>query len=232
MNVKRIAALGLLGALLTAPAMAANPTSTITVKWNTQQLASLTVVTNYSAAGAQGLGAPAIFTNNNAGTTGACTAAGAGSEVASTANFGNVTPDSVKFTDCNYTNGALAQYSTNDANGYNLTVQETTPATHDANKLLCYLPNGSQTSATVVQSTRTSNALTPSIVAVTQTDATCSAAVAGAVAFKSATTSTIVGAVAATAGTQNAGGDIMLVLQPSAPSGADSTVVTYTLALL
>ena len=231
MNQKRIAALALMSALAASvtPAMAANPTVNVTIKWNTQSLSSLTVTSNYTNTGAMGASAGTIFANLNGG-AGICSAA-AGSNVAQTVDFGNVTPDAVKYTDCNFNNGANAQYSTNDSLGYSLTVQETTAATHDANKLLCYLPNGSQTAASPVVSTRTSNALTPSIIAVTQTDATCSAAVAGAVAIKAASASTITSAAAATAGVQNAGGDIELVLQPNAPSGADQTTATWTLVL-
>ena len=227
--MKRIAALAFLGALVTsmAPAWAVNPTGTVTIKWNTQQLATLTLVTNYSAAGAQGLGAPAIFQNQNSG-AGTCTATGSGSEVAQTVNFGNVSPDSVKYTDCLYDNGVLAQYATNDSLGYSLKVQETTAPANASSVMLCYMGNGAQNSASVVQSARTSNALVPSLTTVTASAASCGG---GANTTIYPTQQTIASAASATAGTLNAGGDIELVLAPNAASGADQAVATWTLVL-
>lgn len=227
--MKRIAALAFLGALVASmgPASAANPTGTVTIKWNTQQLATLTLVTNYSAAGAQGLGAPAIFQNQNSG-AGTCTANGSGSEVAQTVNFGNVSPDSVKYTDCLYDNGVLAQYATNDSLGYSLKVQQTTAPANASSVMLCYMGNGAQNSASVVQSTRTSNALVPSLTTVTASAASCGG---GANTTIYGTQQTIASAAAATAGTLNAGGDIELVLAPNAASGADQAVATWTLVL-
>lgn len=233
MNGKRIAALAFITALVsTGVANAANPTGTVTIKWNTQQLASLSLVTNYSAAGAQQITAPAIWTNNNTG-AGSCTATGVGSEAAATVNFGNVTPDATFATDCLYDNGVLAKYSTNDSLGYSLTVQETTAATQDAAKLLCYLPNGSQTSATVVQSTRTSNASVPAVTNVTQTsvataNTNCTGTNLGIVSVGAAT---ITSAAAATTGNQYAGGDIELALKANAPTINDQATATWTLVL-
>ena len=228
MNGKRIVALAALAALVTSgSAYAANPTQAVTIKWNTQQLATLVVTTNYtSTINTQAATAGSLLANANGG-AGTCTATSPGNNPL-TVDFGNVAPDTVKYTDCLFLNGADAAYATNDTNGYSLTVQETTAATHDANKLLCYLPNGSQTAAAPVVTAR---AAVPSIAAVTQTDATCSAAVAGAVAIKSASASTITSGAAATAGTLTAGGDIELVIQPNAPSGADQTIATWTLVL-
>ena len=227
-TMKRIAALALFGALMASvtPAFAANPTGTVTIKWNTQQLATLTLVTNYSAAGAQGLGAPAIFQNQNAG-SGTCTANGVGSEAASTVNFGNVSPDSVKYTDCLYDNGVLAQYATNDSLGYSLKVQQTTAPANASSVMLCYMANGAQNSASVVQSARTTNASVPSLVTVTAGPASCG----GGNTTIYGTQQTIATSAAATAGTLNAGGDIELVLAPNAASGADSAVATWTLVL-
>lgn len=227
--MKRIAALALFGALLASvsPAFAANPFGTVTIKWNTQQLATLTLVTNYSAAGAQGLGAPAIWQNQNTG-SGTCTANGAGSEAAQTVNFGNVSPDSAKYTDCLYNNGVLAQYATNDSLGYSLKVQQTTAPANASSVMLCYMGNGAQNSAAVVQSARTSNALVPSLTTVVSSAASCGG---GANTTIFGTQQTIATAAAATAGTLNAGGDIEFVLAPNAASGADQAVATWTLVL-
>ncbi|MDQ2864865.1 MAG: hypothetical protein M3R51_01430 [Candidatus Eremiobacteraeota bacterium] len=227
--MKRIAALAVFGALLASvsPAFAANPTGTVTIKWNTQQLATLTLVTNYSAAGAQGLTAPAIFQNQNTG-AGTCTATGNGSELAQTANFGNVSADTVKYTDCLYDNGVLAQYATNDSLGYSLKVQETTAPANASSVMLCYLGNGAQNSASVVQSARTSNASVPSLTTVTSSAASCGG---GSNTTLFGTQETIATSAGATAGTLNAGGDLELVLAPNAASGADQAVATWTLVL-
>jgi hypothetical protein len=233
MNGKRIAALAFISALVTTGAAnAANPTGTVTIKWNTQQLASLSLVTNYSAAGAQQLTAPTIIAQLNGG-TGACTATGTGSEAANTVNFGNVTPDASNTTDCLYENGVLAKYSTNDSLGYSLTVQETTAATQDAAKLLCYAPNGSQTSAAVVPSAHTTVATIPVVTTVTQTsvaiaNTNCTGTNLGIVSVGAAT---IASAAAPTAGNQYAGGDIELALKANAPAVNDQAVATWTLVL-
>ena len=118
MNGKRLLILAAFAAFASfampaAFASSLSNTVPITIKWNTQAVGSMIVNTNYSAAGAQGLGAPTIFTNTNTG-AGTCTAAGGGPESAATVNFGNVGADGTKFTDCLYKNSFIATISTSD----------------------------------------------------------------------------------------------------------------------
>lgn len=231
MNIKKFAALASFAAVLAttvAPAYAANPTGTVTIKWNTQSIATMALTTNYSATGAQGLGAPAIFQNTNGGAASAgCTAAGAGSEVALTVNFGNVTPDSAKYVDCLYDNGINAAVATNDTLGYAVNVQETTAPTSPGSYMLCLLPNGTYSNTgAVAQSTRTSNASVTSIVTTTASGTSCGA---GNTTIWG-TTQALYSSAAATAGA-NFGADVELVIAPNAPTGANSGVVTYTMAL-
>jgi len=124
MNGKRLLILAAFAAFASfaMPAAFAGTTSNqvnITVKWNTLAVGTLVLTTNYSAAGAQGLGAPSILTNTNGG-IGTCSPTGAGSEVLDTVNFFNVSADGTKFTDCQYKNGFNAAITTSDPNGYTL----------------------------------------------------------------------------------------------------------------
>ena len=230
MKIKKFAALASFAAVLAtmAPALAANPTGTVTIKWDTQSIATMTLTTNYSATGAQGLGAPAIFQNVNGGAASAgCTATGAGSEVAQTVNFGFVTPDSAKYVNCLYDNGINAAVATNDTLGYAVNVQETTAPTSPASYMLCLLPNGTYSNTgAVAQSTRTSNALVTSIVTTTASGTSCGA---GNTTIWG-TSEALYSSAAATAGA-NFGADVELVIAPNAPTGANQGVVTYTMAL-
>ncbi|HTU81597.1 MAG TPA: hypothetical protein VMF61_05685, partial [Candidatus Acidoferrales bacterium] len=134
MNVKQLLAAGACASLafLGAPAAyAANPTATITVKWNTQAISTLTVVTDYTVASgvaSQGNSIPTYYTTSSpAGGTGSC-GGSAVAESAGVANFFNVTPDNTThYTDCYYKNGADAHVFTTDGLGYALTVAGTIP---------------------------------------------------------------------------------------------------------
>lgn len=221
MNGKRLLTLAAFAAIaMTAiPASAVVPPQNITVKWNTQAVGSLALATNYSATGAQGLGAPAIALTNNGG-SGLCTATGSGSEVASTVNFGSVTPDGVKYTDCMYENGVTAAVVTSDSAGYNL-AEKATAGYPTPGFLLCLLPNGTfANNLAVTQSGRAGVA--PSIVS--------TSACPGGDFLMDTTGATLLTSAAQTAST-NLGGDVELVLAPNATSGAQSVTVTYTLTL-
>jgi len=224
MNGKRLLILAAFAALATVAmpsAFASTVTNTITVKWNTQILSSITMVTQYSAAGAQGNAVPTITSNLNGG-AGICTAGGGGAEANLTANFGNVTPDSTKFTDCMYPNGVNAAVVSSDANGYNVAEKATAGYVTGSGYLLCLLPNGVYANnLAVTQSARAG--VVPSIVS--------TAVCPGGDFLMDTTGATILpntGAGGTTALT-NLGGDIELVLGPNAPSGAITATITYTL---
>jgi len=227
--VKRLVAIAALLslALPALPSAAATVTKPVTVKWNTQAVATLTVVTNYSAAAAQGLGAPSILANVNGG-AGACSATGSGSETAADVDFGNVTPDSgANYTDCLYKNAVNAQVVTSSTN-WNLAAQVTTGSV-PADTQLCAAPNGvanfpfNGAALPVVQSAR---GAAPSIVSV-------AACPAGNLAINgtSATLATETNAFSS-ASPANIGHDLELVLKPlAAASGGSPTQVTVTYTL-
>jgi len=189
----------------------------VTIKWNTQAVGTLVINTNYSAAGAQGVGAPTILTNNNSG-VGTCTAAGAGSEAAQTVNFGNVSADGVKFTDCQYKNGFNAIITTSDPNGY--TLGYTASAALPAGYGLCALHNGTwANNAAVVQSA-----------AVAATSIVAAPACSSGDRMDSTGTPNAFTSVAATVGT-NLGADVSLVIPNNASLGAQSVTENFVLTL-
>ena len=219
MNSKRFAAFAALAGLLVtaAPGFAATTkTGTITVKWNTQLVASLTLHTDYSATGLfnGGTAAGSILANVNGG-LGACTATDP-TNTDLTVDFGNVTPDGAQYTDCMYKNAVNAAVTTNSTNW---TLAEKATAGYPASGfLVCLLPNGTYGAAGAV--TQTVRAAAPSIVSTT----TCGAGNDN----MDATGATLYTGTAA-ANNSNYGGDIELVMAPNAPSGAQSVTETYTL---
>src|SRR5215469_17124709 len=117
MNGKRISALAIAALLsMAAPAMATNPTGTVTVKWNTQALANMTLVTQSVAPAVAGNIAthnatpPTVYQNfSGATTTAGCagatngtagTTGGTDASANLTVNYGAVTPDSTVYVDC------------------------------------------------------------------------------------------------------------------------------------
>ncbi len=229
MNVKKLLAIAALLslALPALPSSAATVAKTVTVKWNTQAVATLTMTTNYSAAGAQLLTAPSILANLNTG-GGACTAAGSGSETASDVDFGNVSPDSGTFyTDCMYKNAVNAQVVTSSTN-WQLAAQVTVGSV-PADSQLCALPNGFASFPTAAASlpvAQTARGAAPSIVSV----ASCPA---GDVAING-TSATLANETNAfsSASPANVGHDLELVLKPlAAASGGSPTQVTVTYTL-
>ena len=236
-----MAAFGALATVVMPSAFASTITNTITVKWNTQSISTLTVVTNYSntaGSAVQGLTAPTIGTNNNGG-TGTCTAAGAGSENAQVANFGNVTPDGTsKYTDCLYLNGANAFVASTDSLGYSLAVAGALPASGAANPYeLCLLSNGGSwaNNGVVTVSTRTGGSAPPLDNAANTCATAGTATVGGNSQAANKGISLVAGTifpstVVTTSGT-NFGGDIELGMPALAASGAQSVTITYTLTL-
>jgi len=229
--VKKLLAIAALASLAipALPVIAATTvTKTVVVKWNTQAVATLNVATNYDAAGAQQLTAPAILTTNNGG-VGTCTAAGAGSEAAATVNFGNVTPDSgANYTNCLYKNAVNAQVITSSVS-WNLAAQVTT-GTVPADTILCAYPNGGATwplSAATLSATQSARVAAPSITSLACPGAGASLSIgAGSVTLANETNAFNSAAPA------NIGQDFDLTLKPlAAASGGSPTQVTVTYTL-
>ncbi len=225
MKTKQLAATAVLAGLILGalPAGAATVTKPVTVKWNTQAVATLTLNTNYSAAGAQQLTAPTIL--QHASGSGACTPTGAGSEAAATVNFGNVTPDSSTVTDCLYENAVNAQVATNSTN-WSLTEQSS--AAVPTSFELCALANNSGgtfpfTVAASLPATQTTRA---AALANTNTTACASGAQLNTTPFTIITGESTAFTSAAPA---NLGEDLDLAIGPNAPTGAQLVTVNYTL---
>ncbi len=236
MNLKKFAVLAAVAALTLTPAVKANAalTGNVTVKWNTQAVGSLVLVTQYNGApvGSHNTGAETIYSQLNLG-AGACTASD--TEAASgIVNFGNVTPDSTVATDCMEINAVNSQVVTNDTTGWKVSEQATAGIPAGANFELCSYPNGGTFPfGNVASLPATASARAA---AVTNTSATACAsggnpvfASGASAAFTLNTTNTNAFTVATPA---NFGEDYELVLGASAPSGAQSVTVTYTLTLL
>jgi hypothetical protein len=138
MKLKNIAALATLGAMIltAAPAMAvvAPP---VTVKWNTQKSAAITIYTDPTASqtgnaapaandqfqtGSPSLGAAAQCNSGAPGVAGNAGKDGAtnGPWALATVNFGNVTPDGANYTNCLEINAVETYVTTNDSAGVNI----------------------------------------------------------------------------------------------------------------
>jgi hypothetical protein len=246
MNGKRLLLMAAFGALATIAmpsAFASTVTNTITVKWNTQAITTLTVVTDYANVGSaqaasQGASTPVYLTGSSpAGGTGSCGGAST-AETAQVANFQNVTPDTTThYQDCLYPNGANAFVATTDALGYSLTVAGTLPKSCGAADcaggpyILCLLTNGTWSNVTAgngaVVSTRSGSA--PLLD--NGGTHTCASNTGIVMATTTGTGGTILPSTAATTAGTNYGGDIELGVPPLASSGAQAVTVTYTLTL-
>jgi hypothetical protein len=217
MKIKRIAALAAATALMTAaPAFAAvTKTGTVTVKWNTQLTATLTLHTDYNAAGAfnGGTAAGAILTNANSG-TGTCTATDP-TNTDLTVDFGAVTPDAAKFTNCQYKSAVNAQVTTNSSS-WTLSVKATAgyPASGFA---LCEIANGTWPTA----------APTISAAAAAVSNVSATSCPGGEFLMDGTGSTLYTGSAAANA--SNFGGDIDLAISNGAPSGQQTVTETYTL---
>jgi hypothetical protein len=223
LDVKKFVAIAavaiMCGAALPAGA-AVTVNGTVTVKWNTAVAASMTLATNYDAAGAQQLTAPTIVTQANTG-SGACTAAGAGSEAAATVNFGSITPDFAQTTGCLYQNGVNAVVKTNSTNW---TLTEATAAAPPAGATLCALANDPLNkfpfpATGALPATQTIAAHTAAYIAGT----TCPA---NQLTLTAALSTAVTSTTAYPAGA-NIGQDMALLLTAANPLGANTVTVNY-----
>lgn len=236
MNTKRFAALAAFAALLTTagPAVAANPTGQVTVKWNTQTLAAITMYTQTTASKTSA--APAandIYWGGNGSTTSGCNgttdtasagkdgSGGNGAWAALTVNFGNVTPDAADYTNCLEINAIDAYVTTNDSAGYTVSYaisgQPANYAAASNGALLCLLQNG--TWANGLAWTASARVAAVSMTSTTACSSGTALVSAGGPLLTSA---------ASTTGTE-LNGDLQLNLGPNASTGSATTTVTYTL---
>lgn len=229
--MKKLLTLAVLAAsvgMTALPAGAVTQTGNITVKWNLSVTAGLTLTTNYSAAGAQQLTAPAILASSGNAASSACQTSGIGSEVASTVTFADathpITPDSalVKNTDCLYKNAINAAVLTNSTNW---SLGEYATAALPAGSTLCSYSNGFASypatvsgAASVSQSGRAAYADTTS----------CAA---GGVSINTTVNSTnlATSTTAYSSTPANVGQDLGLLLSPAAATGAGTVTVTLSL---
>lgn len=222
-DVKKFVAFAAVAALCGAavPASAAAAVTvngTVTVKWNTAVAASMTLATNYDAAGAQQTTAPTILTQNNTG-SGTCVAPAA--EVAATVNFGTITPDFSQTTGCLYQNGVNALIKTNSTNW---TLTEATAAAPPTGATLCALANDASgnfpfPATGALAATQSIAAHTAAYIAGT----TCPASQL----TLSTTNSTAVTSTTAYPGGANIGQDMALLLTSANPLGNNTVTVNY-----
>ena len=123
---------------LVTPATAAYASNTTTggaqIKWTTSAAATMTIVTQYSAAGAQGNAVPTLLPS----LVGVCSASSAESNF--TMTFGSMLPSPGVPTGCLYKNALAVAVSTNDANGFS--VLEYLDAAPGNGVGICAFPNG------------------------------------------------------------------------------------------
>jgi len=226
MNVKKLAALASLSAILgsMAPAMAA--TGSVTVKWNTQKSAAITLYTQTTASTVHGAGSNIYWGGNGStasGCNGTTNTASAGTDASANliVNFGNVTPDGAAYTNCLEVNALEALVTTNDSAGVNIQAAITgTPVGYDTaanGSLICILPNGTWNAGTP---TTWAASVRSAAVAMTSTTA-CSTGTA-----ITSTNATLLNTTAAV--TSDLNSDMQLNLGPNSTVGAVSATLTYT----
>ena len=237
MNGKKFAALAFAASLAatTLPSFAA--TGTVTVKWNTQAIANITLYTQASAAQTHSTSAQAMYQGFSAvGTAAGCNGSTSGTAGATTGdteattgtvNFGNVTPDSAASVFCLETNAVNAYVTTNDTNGYVVTEQMTggTPTGYGAagGENVCLYANGTYANNLAWATSGRSAAVT------TATATTCPASSGtGYVASATAPVTLLTVAGASTTGT-SLPADMELFVPANAATNAVSATLTYTL---
>lgn len=94
-----------------APSMAATNQGSVQLKYTVNAVASVSIATNYSAAGAQQLTAPTILPS----AAGQCTAPA--SETGATLTFAGITPPAAGYTGCYYKNAVSVGVLSNDTLG-------------------------------------------------------------------------------------------------------------------
>lgn len=257
MKVKRFlawTACAAFAVLATSAANAANPTATITVKWNTQSVNTLTTQTDYTVAAGVATGGTAAVTSyflNNNGGTGTCGTPAA--ITAGTVDFLSVTPDvTTKYTDCYFKNAVNVHAFTTDGLGYAITVAGTLPKSASAAAdvsggpyKLCEISSGAWANNTGAADAVNSNfalANAPALDNGANTCATAGTAVNAAdtgitIATTAGTGGTVLASQANATGSNGAdfSGDIELGIPPLAAAYASvtpaSVTVTYTMAL-
>jgi len=243
MNIKRLAALVTLGALLStaAPALAVAPTGTVNVEWNYAVTATLNLYTQTFESGSNGASsheAPVandiFWASDPAGGASQCNGAAAASKdagVAGTVNFGNVVADSTDYTDCTEINAIDAYITTNDSAGGNLQayISATAPTNYGAanGSLLCiYQANTWSTTGNTAWAASGRAAAIPN-----NSMTACAAAPSGvATAYMVGTAAPGVTLLALTKPTTGSdiNQDMDLVLAPQTASGLQQPVLTYT----
>lgn len=229
-NVKKLLSLAAFAAIVGAaalPAGAVTQTGSVTVKWNITVTAALALNTNYSATGAQGLGAPTILKSTGPAGSASESCTAAASEVAATVNFNQITPDSTlaSNTDCLYKNAVDAQVTTNSGNW---TLGEYATAALPTGATLCAYPNNFASFPLTIAAAGTAPA-TQSARAAYADNAACAA---GSLLLPAAANSTNLvtsAAQAFTAAPAHIGEDMALLLTPAAATGAQTVTVTYSL---
>ncbi len=231
--IKKLIALSTLAAIAAGagPALAATTkTGTVTVQWNTQAIASLTLHTDYNASGTFNGGTQAgqILTGTNGG-TGACTAVDP-TNTDLTVNFGTPSPDGTNVTNCLYKSAVNAIISTNSTS-WGLTEQATAGYTA-ANGTLCAFGNsvafplsGAQAGLTTAHVSARASA----VAITTASDAACTTAGGTPISATMATLANAVTTAFTSASPANIGEDVELSLPAQAPTGTTTVTETYTL---
>jgi hypothetical protein len=123
-----------LAAASTLGAHASTRTAGAQIQWTSAATASMTIVTQYSVAGAQGNAVPTLLPS----LAGVCTAAGG--ETNFTLTYGPLNPRPNAATGCLYKNAIAVSVNTNDATGF--TVNQYLDATPTSGVGICAYPNG------------------------------------------------------------------------------------------
>jgi hypothetical protein len=245
MNIKRLAALVTLGALLStaAPALAVTQNGTVNVEWNYAITATIKVYTQSTESGSFGAASsvtPAandIYWGGNGSTTSGCNgttdtvnagkdgSGGNGAWATGVVNFGLVVADSTDYTNCLETNAVDAYIVTNDSLGAAVTVQATAgvPSAYDTasnGSLLCILPNG--TWSTTGNTAWTTSARSAPV-AMSSTTACSSGTL-----VPTASAASILALTKSTTGS-DLNQDMQLNMGPQMQSGAQSVTLTYTI---
>ena len=241
MNVKRIAALATLGAMISTVAPALAVTAPVTVKWNTQKSAAITIHTQTTASlthtapvatdeymnGSPAMGAAAGCNGVFTGVAGAAGKDGDtnGANADGTVNFGNVTPDGVDFTNCMEINAAEAFVTTNDGAGVNVQVSIAgTPVGYNTGangSLLCIFGDGYATGATPAGATAYAASARAAAIAGGSTTACPAGGLAVTAALAPLVNSSALG-------TQDLNQDFQLNLGPNSTVGSVTATLTYT----
>ncbi|HEY0615798.1 MAG TPA: hypothetical protein VGC96_14205 [Candidatus Elarobacter sp.] len=136
--MKRLLVASFLVAALAASSSIARAASTTTggaqITWKAAATATMSIVTQYSAAGAQGSAVPTLLPS----IAGVCTAAG--NEANFTMTFGSLNPRPNAATACLYKNALAVSIQSNDAAGF--VVNEYLDANPTSGIGICAFPNG------------------------------------------------------------------------------------------